>query len=102
MLLGSAGLRSIDETTIHNGRVVRPGDTVHLLPFEQRKYERLTGDELEDEKELERDRLTRNEKWLGKGPFTISWISRWPCGGVTLYLKGAMGSEPGAYASDFM
>jgi hypothetical protein len=39
--------------------------------------------------------------WLGNGPFTISWIGRWPCGRVMLFLKGAKSDEPGAYTSHF-
>lgn len=37
----------------------------------------------------------------GEGPFTVSWIGKWPCGREVLYLKLPNGREPGAYASDF-
>jgi len=42
------------------------------------------------------------QRWLGEGPFIISWIGEWPCGRVMLYLKDTKGAESGAYATDFM
>ncbi len=40
-------------------------------------------------------------EWLGEGPYTISWIGRWPCGRAELYFAMA-GGDHGAHASDFM
>ena len=43
------------------------------------------------------------EKYLGaKGPFHVSWIVKWPCGKVMLYLKGVKTGEPGVFASDLV
>jgi hypothetical protein len=56
----------------------------------------------EEKKYFARQHFASLQKRLGEGPFIISWIGEWPCGRVMLYLKGTNGSEPGAYAIDFM
>ncbi len=77
---------------VYGGRVVRAGDEVRLLPPSLKGG--IPSISLQDFNFLVR--------WLGKGPFIISWIGRWPCGKVMFYLKGAKSDEPGCYASDFM
>ncbi|MDP2934657.1 MAG: hypothetical protein Q8N59_02760 [bacterium] len=81
----------LKETYIQDGkggkRLVRSGDKVELKLISPTKRDR--------------EHFEFLEKWLGRGPFIISWIGIWPCGRVMLYLK-TTGGEPGAYASDFM
>lgn len=85
--LGSDGLRWITHTELPNGRVVRPGDTVNLLP-----PERIPGGDTH---------YKFMERWLrDKGPFTISQIGEWPCLRVYLYIKAGR-SEPGVDPGDF-
>lgn len=38
----------------------------------------------------------------GEGPYTISWIGQWPCGGVTLYLETTASGNIGIPVSDFI
>lgn len=84
------------KTRIHGDRLVRPGDQVRLLPVNLRNYDEEECDYFSQED------YDFHRNWLGDGPFTISWIGRWPCGRIMLYLKGAKTDEPGVYASDFM
>ncbi len=96
VLLGSAGLRHIPETTLHGGRVVREGDEVSVLTIEERM-------QLYPQRSEVDARTCYNSVCRGlggSGPFIISWIGLWPCGRVMLYLK-IPGREPGAYADDF-
>jgi len=89
----------VQETTIYDKKtgkkVVGPGDQVAIMPADIRVE---TG---KDEEFFAQDHVDFLEGWLGKGPFTISWIGRWPCGRDILYLKKGDG-EPGCHASDFM
>ncbi len=84
------------EATIYGERVIQPGDTVELLPVDKCTYE------TEEDQYWAQREFEENRRWLGNGPFTVSSITKWPCGRVMLYLKGALTDEPGAYASDFM
>ncbi len=84
------------EAYVYGNKLVRPGDRVELLPVSLRdKDKEYGGYTAQQYFDFLRD-------WLGEGPFTISWIGRWPCGKTMLYLKGAKSDEPGAEASDFM
>lgn len=89
----------IDETKIGDGkggwRVVRPGDTVKLLPLELREK---IGDGYGAQ--WHQDFMRRFLE--GEGPYTISWIGRWPCGKPMIYLALHSGREPGVHASEFM
>ena len=91
----------MDETYVSDGKgeekLVKPGDKVILLSPQEMQQKRDDKDEYFAQKHF--DFLLN---WLGEGPFTISWIGKWPCGRIMLYLKGAKSDEPGAYASDFM
>ena len=84
------------ETCVHEKRIVHPGDKVELLPVNLRKKDEEDGDH------FARKQFNFLREWLGDGPFTISWIGRWPCGKTMLYLKGTEGNEPGVSASEFM
>lgn len=80
------------EVYVHDCRLIRPGDQVRLIPASQRAQDRNA-----------QQHFTHLRDWLGgTGPFTVSWIGRWPCGKNMLYLKGTKAGEPGASASDFM
>jgi hypothetical protein len=81
----------IPETTIHGGRVVRPGDTVEVLPVVDEKHGHY----------FDRWRAGPLERWLGRGPYTIEHIGLWPRGRIMLYLKTPDG-HAGTCASDFM
>jgi len=96
VLLGSAGLRHIPETTLPGGRVVRVGDEVSVLTTQERMQLYPQPTKLDARTSYES--VSRSLK--GTGPFKISWIGLWPCGRVMLYLK-ILGREPGAYATDF-
>ncbi len=78
-------IAKLSETVLKDGQgnqgVVRPGDKVVLSTNF-------------DDPEFMRSFLG------GDGPYTISWIGKWPCGRVMLYVKHPHG-EPGAYASHF-
>lgn len=99
-MFGSAGLRRISDTFVNDGeggkRLVRPGDTVILLPPHLRTQDEEHGDYFA-KKHFESLRYE-----LGGGPFTISYIRRWPCGHTMLYLKGAKTDEPACDACEFM
>ncbi len=73
----------VDEAFVHDGkggsRLVRPGDPVELLD---------PGNEF-------------MLKWLGPGPYIISWIGEWRCGRRSLYLKTEKGGEPGDHEGRF-
>jgi len=86
----------IPEAYVYDKRLVRPGDEVKILPVNLRKQDEEHGDY------FARQQYDFLHRWLGDGPFTISWIGQYPCGRVMLYLKGTKGSEPGAHAYDFM
>lgn len=79
---------------------VRSGDQVTIMPADTRVK---TG---KDKKLfLAQERVNFLEEWLGKGPFTILWIGRWPCGRDKLYLTTSDGNnsgEPGCHVSNFM
>lgn len=83
-----ATLEKLNETHLPGKRIVRPGDSVELIPPSGEQPTQQHFDFLHN--------------WLGEGPFTISLIGRWPCGRVMLYLQGTNGSEPGVFASDLM
>jgi len=78
------------EARVFDNRLVRPGDQVQVLPVKK------------DGDDLAQQHYDSLRNWLGDGPFTVSWIGKWPCGRIILYLKGAKTGEPGAFASDFM
>jgi len=84
-----AELVSTDEIILKDAggtrRVVVTGDKVALSPSLKPK---------------EKEFLTRFLE--GPGPYTLSWVGRWPCGGVNLYFKMSHGREPGAKARDFV
>ncbi len=90
----------IEETNVSDGKggkkLVRPGEQVAIMPTDLRVQ--LGLEEIDFIAQRHVDFL---EGWLGKGPHTISWIGRWPCGRDMLYLASDVG-EPGAHASDFM
>lgn len=75
-------------------REVRSGDLVKLLPVSMPKR---------DGSYITQTHYDFLKEWLGgEGPFTISWIGRWPCGGVNLYLSLPKGRGPGAKSYDFV
>ena len=84
------------EAYVYGNRLVRPGDKVELLPVNLREQDEEDGDY------FARQDFNSLRNWLGEGPFTISWIGRWPCGQIMLYLKAGKSNGAGAYASDFM
>ncbi|MFA5188122.1 MAG: hypothetical protein WC460_02025 [Patescibacteria group bacterium] len=80
----------------NNGLIlVQPGDRVALLPtlFERREG-RCDIYRAKDDFMLLRE-------WLGEDPFTISWIGKWPCGKIVLYLNGTKVNEPEVDAKNF-
>ena len=85
-----ATITKIDSTKLPSGknetRQIKAGDLVELLPADGRAmtpahHESLT-------------------KFLGEGPYEISWIGKWPCGRTMLYFN-IPDREPGAHASNF-
>jgi len=81
---------------------VRKGDKVSLRPYSptyspEKKVEDLNYDEFQ---EFESRR--RMETWLGEGPYPISWMGRWPCGRIMIYVKTWTSSGSGVYSRDLM
>ena len=73
----------VSEATISDGKggetVVRPGDQVWLSPEADTKF--------------------MHEYCAGEEPYTISWIGRWPCGGVNIYLVDGIGIRKSIFQS---
>jgi len=86
----------VDEAHVHGGRLVKPGDTVSIVPITLSKRE----DEADDS--AARRQFNFLQEWLGDGPFTILWIGLWPCGKRMLFLSGAKCSESGVYTHNVM
>tara|TARA_Y100000310_G_scaffold162838_1_gene162790 strand:+ start:2654 stop:2944 length:291 start_codon:yes stop_codon:yes gene_type:complete len=71
-------------------RIVRKGDKVDLSDVDSA---------LDDEKKYLAERHDENlRRFLGDGPYEISQIGKWPCGGIMLYFKP---TGAGAHARDF-
>lgn len=91
-----ASLTTLTKAYVRGKRLVKPGDTVKIVPLDLR----------EKDKGFDRYSAERHvdflRRWLGDGPFIISSIGQWPCGQVMLYLKGAITSCPGVHIHDFM
>lgn len=92
--------RDLFETEISDGRggtrLVRPGDSVELLPANpDDEYQEVKGIYLTEANH----RFLQN--WLGEGAYIIASIGKWPCGRVMLYVKTSTSSGAGAYATDF-
>src|SRR6185369_12073735 len=101
MLIGSAGLRYINETEISDGKggkkKVRLGDKVDMMPFEE--TESGKDPNCDYTAELSYDTEKRH---LGKGPYTIRQIGHWPCGRIMLYLKTERTDGCGVYTENIM
>jgi hypothetical protein len=72
-------------------RMVKPGDTVGLSPPPQTDGS--------NEAYYARENYEFLKRWLGEGPFEVSWIGEWPCRRRMLYLKLQDGREPGTWAN---
>jgi len=92
-------IRYIPKCNISDGEggtvEVCAGEQVELLPTHP---EKPCG---EERKYLSHENARFMRRFLEvDGPYTISWIGMWPCGGINLYLK-IPGREPGTHARDF-
>jgi hypothetical protein len=93
---------SLREANVWDGngqkKLVKPGDTVKLLPVNPEKNENKEG------RYLSWDNYKFHERRLGggRGPYSISWIGLWPCGRVKFYVKTDICSGSEVYARDLM
>lgn len=76
-------------------KLVRPGDAVEMLPINPVENKNRNG------LYLSRSSAEFMLRWLGNGPYIISWIGLYPCGRTMLYVKTATSSGSGVYAYDF-
>lgn len=88
--------QSLNETAVHKGRVVRPGDIINILPAKLREQDPEHGDY------FAKQDVENIISMVGKGPFKVSLIRRWPCGQVMIYLDDNGRPGAGVYAEDFM
>ncbi len=59
-------------------------------------------DESEDNEYFDKKDIDNYHEWLGKGPYSISRIGRWPCGQITLYVDSKKSKGSGVYAENFV
>ena len=88
----------ISETPLPNGRIVRPGDEVEILPV----------DLMEKYNSLDHARAQKNcdflKDYLGEGPLIVAFIGEWPEPNheIKLYFNIPGMNQPGIRASYFM
>lgn len=100
MPIGSQYRTHPSQVEISNGESgkvkVTKGSRVDLLPVEKMNFNN------DDNRYFAEQHYGHNRRWLGKGPFIIISITRWPCGRVMIYLHCPNSDGAGIYAKDLM